>query len=144
MEVVGLKSFVCVLLLILAVATTDPVQAQSPADTVSSVSVQHTVIADTLPPRVVGHVFAAESGEPLAGVQVYFEGTRTGTLTGQLGEFTLTPPSSGAYQLRLRIIGYVDGFASVELRAGRLVQVLAVLRRRPVRFPFCGVSVTPG
>jgi hypothetical protein len=52
MGVEVLKSFVCLMLLILASATTDPVQAQSRADTLSSVSVQHTVIADTLPPRV--------------------------------------------------------------------------------------------
>lgn len=55
---------------------------------------------------VRGQVTNADTGEPIAGVQVTVVGTRIGTLTNEQGRFVLREVPADAEQVRFQLIGY--------------------------------------
>jgi len=65
---------------------------------------------------ISGTVVDAETGEPLAGVNILVSGTTTGTSTDAEGRFRLTVPDDAAV-LEVSYIGYVD--RDVQLSASR-------------------------
>lgn len=69
--------------------------------------------------RLIGIVRAAHTGRPLTGVQVYIQGTRTGTLTGNDGRYLILNVPSGAHELRVTLIGYAQGTARVTVEPGQ-------------------------
>ena len=58
--------------------------------------------------RVTGTVIDAETGAPLASVQVYIQATSTGALTNNSGTFTLENVPPGTYTLIAQRIGYQE------------------------------------
>jgi hypothetical protein len=74
---------------------------------------------------IVGHIRAAESGEPLIGASIYIEKPLIGTATDQFGYFNLTIPK-GRHELIIKSIGmktskrqimlYGDGKLDIELQ----------------------------
>lgn len=58
--------------------------------------------------RILGLITNRENGQPLAGVQVFAEGTRYGTLTGSDGRYALMLPGGRSYTVVARFIGFVD------------------------------------
>ena len=59
--------------------------------------------------RITGVVTHQETGQPLVGVQVFAEGTRYGTLTGQDGRYSLAVPGGRSYVVIARYLGFADG-----------------------------------
>ncbi len=56
--------------------------------------------------KFTGVVTDAQTGEPLAGVQVYLEGTGRGTLTSENGRYFLVNVPVGTYTLVAELLGY--------------------------------------
>lgn len=56
--------------------------------------------------RIVGEVFAAETGEPISNVSVYFKGTKVGTTTDENGNFYLHVDLMRTATLMVSSIGY--------------------------------------
>ena len=65
----------------------------------------------------------SESGEPLEFVSILLKGTRLGTTTNDLGEFSITDIPAGTYQLQVSMIGFQSISQSVKVVAGTQVQV---------------------
>ncbi len=53
-----------------------------------------------------GYVFDANTGEPLIGATLYFEGTNVGTVTDIEGHYDLIVPSGGPHVLSVSYVGY--------------------------------------
>jgi hypothetical protein len=70
------------------------------ATTTSPVSAQVTA------GKVTGVVTDAQTGEPLAGVQVYLEGTGRGALTAENGRYFIVNVQAGVYTLVAELLGY--------------------------------------
>jgi TonB-linked SusC/RagA family outer membrane protein len=59
--------------------------------------------------RVTGTVTSQENNQPLAGVQVFAEGTRYGTVTTPDGRYSLVLPGGRSYIINARFLGFADG-----------------------------------
>ncbi len=64
-----------------------------------------------------GTVTVADSGEPLPGVNVYLSGTTFGQATAQNGSYTISPSSTGRYDLVFSFVGYKKEIRRIELRS---------------------------
>ena len=62
--------------------------------------------------RITGLVTDAETNRPLAGVQVYLQGTTVGTLTSTDGRYLLQGVRAGTYTVLAQIIGHSQGRAT--------------------------------
>ena len=93
------------------------------------VSSQTVTIADSIAPFVLCQLVDAETGRPVVGAQVFFEGSRVGTLTDRRGMAVLPVPEQGTWTLATRLIGYVEERVALDLFDGTVAQVLAALRR---------------
>ena len=71
---------------------------------------------------ITGQVTDAVSGEPLAGVTVWIENTKTATTTNQAGEYTLTGLAAGRYTLQASYLGYQTHSYPVTVFAAGLVE----------------------
>lgn len=122
-----------VLAAIVCMGPLGPVYGQ-PVDAGSEerIRVQYADLADSIQAQVVGHVLSADTGEPLATAQVFFEDSNVGTLTKETGGFALTPPTEGTLLLRVRRLGYVADSVRVESKSGRIAQVLVTLPRAQI------------
>ncbi|TVP54125.1 MAG: carboxypeptidase regulatory-like domain-containing protein, partial [Gemmatimonadales bacterium] len=68
---------------------------------------------------ITGVVTSAQSGEPIAGVQVYLEGTGFNSVTGSNGRYTIPNVSPGTYTIVAAIIGFAPGRQSnYQVQAG--------------------------
>ncbi len=56
---------------------------------------------------IQGVVVDRSSGQPIPGAQIWFAGTKTGTLSDSLGRFTLEAPAAGEHEVLVQLIGYV-------------------------------------
>ncbi len=61
---------------------------------------------NTLKGKVTGTVVDAQTGDPLVGTNVFFEGTMIGTASDLDGNYTITNVPPGSYDLVLSMIGY--------------------------------------
>lgn len=93
---------------------------------------------------VEGTVTDAGSGQPLAGAQVYVEGTDIGTLTGQDGNFRITGISTGQVTLAVQLIGYASASRQVQIEAGQVATADFAVSRSAVEMESIIVTGTPG
>jgi TonB-linked SusC/RagA family outer membrane protein len=83
---------------------------------------------------VTGLVRDASSGEPLAGTQVYLEGTSHNAVAGEDGRYTIANVPPGTYTVVARLIGYSDGRqANVVLSRGAAESVNFNMRTSALR-----------
>jgi TonB-linked SusC/RagA family outer membrane protein len=68
--------------------------------------------------RIMGTVRASETQRPLAGAQVFVQGTRIGGLTNTEGRYLILNVPAGTQEVRVTIIGYSPGSMSVNITAG--------------------------
>lgn len=79
--------------------------------------------------RVSGVVRNAETGEPITGVQVYIEGTRYSSTTGENGRYLILNVEPGIYQVNAVSIGFATAYReNVRVRAAETVAVDFELR----------------
>ena len=90
---------------------------------------------------VTGTVIAQETDQPLAGVQVFVQGTNIGTLSGQDGTYTLRNVPAGTQEVRATILGYSRGTQQVNIAAGETVTANFTLRTSAVELE--GITVNP-
>jgi iron complex outermembrane receptor protein len=91
----------------------------------------------------VGGIVRDQDGSPVAGVQVFSPATRSGTLTGADGRFTLPAIPAGRAELRFTHVGYAPERVVVTASA-RDVPVAVVMRSTPLSIPGLQVTATPG
>ncbi|NJD09575.1 MAG: SusC/RagA family TonB-linked outer membrane protein [Gemmatimonadetes bacterium] len=90
--------------------------------------------------RVTGVVRAADTQRPLAGAQVYIQGTRIGSLTGNDGRYLIVNVPAGTHDLRVTLIGYTQGAMSVTGRAGQTATADFLMKETAVSLE--GIVVT--
>jgi len=89
---------------------------------------------------VEGVITAAQTGEPLTGVQVFVQGTNIGTLSAQDGSYTLRNVPAGEREVRATMLGYGRGTQTVQVPETGVVTVNFSLRQEAVELG--GVMVT--
>lgn len=77
---------------------------------------------------IAGQVVDAQNAQPVAGAQVYIQGTQFGTLTGDNGRYRLAGVPAGEVTVRVRLLGYAQGNRTVTVEAGETVTVDFELR----------------
>ncbi len=93
---------------------------------------------------ITGQVTAAETGQPLSGVQVIVVGTQIGGLTDAEGRFRLEQIGTGQQQVRATLIGYSSSTTSVDVTAGQATSVNFRLQEEAVQLDQIVVTGTPG
>ncbi|MDA3891375.1 MAG: TonB-dependent receptor [Salinivirgaceae bacterium] len=73
--------------------------------------------------NISGTVVDKASGEPLPGVNVYFEGTSIGSSTNVEGEYIIHQVPAGEYKVIAKFIGYKEQSLSVTIVANKKVDV---------------------
>lgn len=81
---------------------------------------------------VDGRVANAETGQPLADVQVSLEGTDLGTISGADGTFRIEEVPSGRYTLRARSVGYGTVDRDVRVTSGQTVELEIELSEKAI------------
>ena len=79
---------------------------------------------------ITGQVLDSATQQPIAGVNVFVEGTRLGTITRDDGTFTIGGVPAGSHTVRARRIGYGSVPLVVDVTAGATVSVAFTLDRR--------------
>ena len=79
---------------------------------------------------ITGQVLDSATRQPIAGVNVFVEGTRLGTITRDDGTFTIGGVPAGSHTVRARRIGYGSVPLVVDVTAGATVSVAFTLDRR--------------
>jgi len=69
--------------------------------------------------RIMGVVRASESMRPLAGAQVFIQGTRIGGLTNNEGRYLILNVPSGTHEVRVTVIGFTTGTQTVSVSPGQ-------------------------
>src|SRR5665811_1102125 len=77
--------------------------------------------AQTPDGTITGRVVDDATHAPLAGVSVFIEGTRRGTVTGSDGSFRLSGVPAGNQAVRARQIGYTPQVRNVSVGTGATV-----------------------
>lgn len=68
---------------------------------------------------IAGRVIDRETRQPMAGVQVYLDGTAYGGLTDEAGRYVLSSIPLGTYTVVTQMLGYANGRAeNVVVRSG--------------------------
>jgi hypothetical protein len=78
--------------------------------------------------RVTGQVMHAETGAPLAQVQVSLDGTGLGTLTNANGRFVILNVPAGTYEVRAARIGYGAQTQEITAAAGETLTLEFAMR----------------
>jgi iron complex outermembrane receptor protein len=92
---------------------------------------------------VSGRVTAADGSEPLGGATIFVTGAQTGALTRTDGSYHIALPP-GAYELRVRLIGWQGTRDSVTVSAGRSVTKDFALARSPTTLEALAIIGTRG
>lgn len=69
--------------------------------------------------RITGVVRSADTQRPLAGAQVFIQGTRIGALTNAEGRYLMLNVPVGTHEVRVTIIGFAQGAVTVTVGAGQ-------------------------
>ncbi|MCG6989480.1 MAG: SusC/RagA family TonB-linked outer membrane protein [Gemmatimonadetes bacterium] len=69
--------------------------------------------------RITGIVRERETARPLAGAQVFLQGTRMGGLTNADGRYLILSVPPGTHEVRVTVIGFTTGTATVTVTAGQ-------------------------
>lgn len=91
---------------------------------------------------VTGRVTDAKSEEGVPGVEVYLEGTRWRTTTGEDGRYRLAEVEVGDYRLTVRRIGYAKQSQAVTVASGEEVTVDVALEPVPTQLNEIVTTVT--
>ncbi|TVP78965.1 MAG: hypothetical protein EA352_01195, partial [Gemmatimonadales bacterium] len=78
---------------------------------------------------VQGTVTNADTGQPIAAVQVSIVGAQRGSITNRDGEFTIQNVQAGAREVRVQSLGFGSQTQTVEVVAGQTVTANFELRR---------------
>lgn len=81
---------------------------------------------------ITGQVTDATTGAPLAGVQVYVQGTRFGTITQSNGRYRLESVPTGARSVTVQMLGYGQVTQSVTVAAGQAAILDFALERAAI------------
>lgn len=81
---------------------------------------------------ITGQVVDVETGQPLAGAQVFIPATRAGTLANQEGRFLIINVPAGQAIVRVEILGYASGEETVTVPAGGSATVTFELQPQAV------------
>ena len=73
--------------------------------------------------RVQGVVREAGTEQPLAGAQVFIDGTQLGVVTSGQGRFLLPSVPAGTQTLRVSLIGYSEHSEEIQVEEGAVVTV---------------------
>ncbi|MFV1987253.1 MAG: carboxypeptidase-like regulatory domain-containing protein [Gemmatimonadota bacterium] len=82
-----------------------------------------TIPSESVSFMLGGVIVSLETGDPIAGAQVLFAGTRAGTLTDRRGRFRLDWPAGGSMRLTVRLIGYREVCYNVDLLPGAMQSI---------------------
>jgi iron complex outermembrane receptor protein len=102
-----------------------------------------TVQAQDAVGTVTGKVTAADASTPLAGVTVFVTGAQTGAITRNDGTYRIAL-RPGAYELRVRFIGWIGTHDSVVVAAGQTTMKDFALTRSPTTLEALAVVGTRG
>jgi hypothetical protein len=79
--------------------------------------------------KIAGQITDAETGEPLAGVNVYLEGTTLGAATDENGFYFIINVPPGTYNLKVSFIGYAEHtISNVEVQLDLTTNIDVALR----------------
>jgi len=137
-----------ILLLIICSCRPSPAAAQASLKTAANGKRSASASADSAEKKshgaIHGVVLSKKTQKPLAGVNVFVEGTRRGTTTNQDGAFTLSKMAAGKYELRLELLGYATKkYDPVTILPGKTVDLQNIeLEEQPILLK--EVVVTPG
>lgn len=82
--------------------------------------------------RILGRVTDAQTGEPLATVELRVEGLEVSVLTSERGDFILTGIPAGERRLVVHVLGFQPATLTVLVRPSRTVQLMIKLTPAPV------------
>lgn len=85
--------------------------------------------------QITGHVYDAETGQPLAAVNVSLAGTSIGAATSTSGEFHLSGFAAGEYEIIVSRIGYKVLRQEVRIRENQRLELNFRLTERPFAAP---------
>jgi hypothetical protein len=88
--------------------------------------------------RIVGTVVDAKTGDPLAGTNIFLEGTMYGAAADRDGRFEIINVPPGNYTIKARFIGYDEGVKRITVAAGQVVEVNFELSMKVIS----GASIT--
>lgn len=91
---------------------------------------------------VTGQVMDAQTGQPLAGVQVYLSGTNRSSITQDNGRYMIVGAPTGMYTVVAELIGYGTGRQGVTISDGASVTVNFELSAAAVSLDEVIVTVT--
>lgn len=81
---------------------------------------------------IKGKVTDAQTGQSLAGVNVFLSGTGWGATTSEDGNFEIARLKPRAYEVRATIIGYESAALNLTVKAGEISEVKLQLQPKPV------------
>lgn len=82
--------------------------------------------------HLIGHVVDSESGEHLAYVNVFLEGTPVGTSTDATGHFFFRNLRPGTYTVTVETIGYESASREVTIRKGQTSELKFAIKHMPL------------
>jgi len=125
------------LYVLLAVLVAAPAVAQEEDRAESSVTQTYLVrskedAGSELPIVVQGTIVDGETGNMLDYTNIFVEGTDYGTMALNGGRFWLRGLLPGQYTIKARYLGFDEGVAEIEVRAGDVLDIRMVLELKPV------------
>jgi len=94
--------------------------------------------------RIVGTVVEAQSRTPIAGAEVVLSEAGRKTFADRDGRFAFMLLDAGTVRLKISSLGYADSEGSVEVEAGRVVEVEVILDVEPLSLDPITVTATRG
>lgn len=85
--------------------------------------------SDSVSYMAAGIIESADTGQPIAGAQVFLDRTMIGTVADRDGRFRLDATSPGPRRLRVRIIGYQEVCLNLVLREETMLSLRIALAR---------------
>ena len=73
--------------------------------------------------NVFGHVIDKQSGEHLAYINIFLQGTTIGTVTDATGHYSMTNLPEGKFTIVMKSIGYQTIEKQIELKKGKTIEV---------------------
>jgi len=152
------RRFVPIIAFIATVSTpapASPLQYQMEGPPVGVAGVMGDVAASTAAQRllaaadsreggVMGTVIDAQTGQPLAGVQLFLPQLGVGMITNARGAFSLSDLPAGTHVIEIRFLGYASEERTISVSAGETVTLEVSLRRQVLDLDAVVVTGTAG
>jgi len=91
---------------------------------------------------IQGTVTDVQSGDPLPGVQLILQSTRSGAISGLDGRFEIRNVTPGSYVLEARFVGYETHQQTISVQASDMVTVSVSMVIEPIQMQGIAVSAT--